>query len=55
MASKDKTQEIRRLHETMYEKSLLFLVLRTSPDCEAKMVETQELIMRIYGRIQGLL
>ncbi len=55
MRGMDKTQEIRRLHQTMYEQSLIFLSLKGSPDCDTSlMVETRELIMRIYGRIQEL-
>ncbi len=55
MPGMDKTQEIRRLHQTMYEQSLLFLSLKGSPDCDTSlMVETRALIMHIYGRIQEL-
>ncbi len=55
MTAMDKTQEIRRLHEKLYEQSLLFLALRTSPNGEATRAETRELIEWIYNRIQNLL
>lgn len=51
----DKTNEIRRLHENLYEQSLLFLALRTSPNGGAALAEKRELIMWIYSRIQSLL
>ncbi len=55
MPGMDKTQEIRRLHQRMYEQSLLFLSMKGAPDCDTRlMVETRQLIMRIYGRIQEL-
>jgi hypothetical protein len=54
MPATDKTQEIRRLHETMYEQSLVFLALRTQPDGDAQIAETRDLIMRIYSEIQTL-
>lgn len=50
----DKTQEIRRLHETMYEQSLVFLALRTYPEGETELAQTRELIMRLYSEIQNL-
>ncbi len=55
MLAIDKTQEIRKLHETMYEQSLVFIAMRTSPDCGARLAETRELIMQIYSEIQTLL
>ena len=55
MPAADKTQEIRRLHETMYEQSLVFLALRTDPDGDAALAETRELIMRLYSEIQDLI
>jgi hypothetical protein len=50
----DRMQAVSKLHETMYEQSLLYLALRTRPDCEAKLAETRERIIRIYSRIQSL-
>ncbi len=55
MTTIDKTQEIRRLHEEIYEQSLVFLALRTSPDGQEKLAETRGLIMWLYNRIQALL
>ena len=54
MPARDKTQEIRMLHETMYEQSLVFLALRTHPDGDERLAETRELIMRIYNQLQTL-
>lgn len=50
----DKTQEIRKLHETMYEQSLVFLALRTSPGGDAELAQTRDLIMRLYSEIQNM-
>jgi hypothetical protein len=55
MLAVDKTQEIRKLHETIYEQSLVFLALRTHPDCDAVLAETRELIMRLYREIHDLI
>ena len=55
MTIMDKTQEIKRLHEEMYEQSLLFQALRTSPGGGATLAKTRELILCIYSRIQTLL
>lgn len=55
MPTADKTQQIRKLHQTMYEQSLLFLALMTSPDGETKRAETRELIIQLYSKIQDLL
>ncbi len=55
MMTMEKTQEIRRLHKKMYEQSLIFLALRTSPDGEAALVETRALILWLYSRIKTLL
>jgi hypothetical protein len=54
MPEMSKFQEISKLHETMYEQSLVFLALRTRPGCEAKLAETREKIIRIYYQIQSL-
>ena len=47
-------QEISKLHESMYEQSLVFLALRTRPGSEAKLAEMRETILRIYNEIQSL-
>ena len=54
MPGMDKLLEIDRLHESLYEESQLFLVLRTRPDSEAELAETRERITRIYRRIRAL-
>ncbi len=54
MPDLDRIQEIRKLHDKMYEQSLVFLALRTHPDYKAKLVETRERIIQIYGKIQTL-
>ena len=45
MPAMDRIQEIRKLHETMYEQSLVFLALRTHPDYVAELAETRERII----------
>jgi hypothetical protein len=50
----DMTHEIRKLHETMVEQSLLFLAMRTNPDGDAELAEIRHLIMRLYKEIQDL-
>ena len=53
MGTVDDNNEIRRLHERLYEQSLLFQVLRTAPDREAALAKTRDLIVRIYSRISS--
>jgi hypothetical protein len=54
MPNLDRIQEIRKLHDKMYEQSLVFLALRNHPDYRARLAETREQIIRIYSRIQTL-
>ncbi len=54
MPDLDRMQEIRMLHDKMYEQSLMFLALRNHPDYGARLAETREQIIRIYCRIQTL-
>jgi len=54
MVDMDKQKEISKLHETIYEQSLVFLALRTRPDCEAKLAETRDRILKTYRQIQTL-
>ncbi len=51
----DMLQDVSKLHETMYEQSLVYLALRTRPGSEASLAETRERIIRLYSRIQSLL
>ena len=55
MVDMDKQEEISRLHETIYEQSLVFLALRTRPGYEAKLAETRERIIQVYRMIQTLI
>ena len=54
MPDLDRVQVIRKLHEKMYEQSLMFLALRNHPDYGAKLSATRERIIRIYCKIQSL-
>jgi hypothetical protein len=54
MPNLDESQDISKLHETMYEQSLVFLALRARPGCEAKLAEMREQIIRLYSTIQSL-
>jgi hypothetical protein len=55
MVDMDKQEEISKLHESIYEQSLVFLALRTRPGCEVKLAETRDRIMQIYRMIQTLI
>ncbi len=46
--------DLRKLHEEMYEQSLLFLALRSYPDCGARLAATREQIIDLYSQIQNL-
>lgn len=46
----DNEKEIARLHDAIYEQSLVFLALRTGPGSEARLAETRERIIRICHR-----
>jgi hypothetical protein len=54
MPDLDRIQEIRTLHDKMYEQSLVFLALKKHPDHWAKLAEARDQIIRIYGKIQTL-
>ena len=54
MPDLDRIQEIRKLHDKMYEQSLVFLALRNHPDYGASLAAAREQIIRIYVRLQTL-
>lgn len=47
-------KEIGRLHDAIYEQSLVFLALRTRPGSEAQLAEARDRIIQIYSRLQTL-
>ncbi len=50
----DRQKKIGRLHDAMYEQSLVFLALRTRPGSEAQLAQTRRRIIRIYHRLQSM-
>jgi hypothetical protein len=46
--------DLKRLHEEMYEQSLLFLALRSYPDSGVRLAAARQHIIDLYSRIQNL-